>query len=179
MSKPILTSEQLLDQAFGSNNTTTNTEVDQALGNNQQKPSKAIGVNISVITPTKQQVEDTTLFLGSAFSIDVGFLEPYQYDKGLPPQNGDSLKSQIFHLSIQRQHEEYSLMKHIADRLIENGVREYTVNWDEVDAERFPFTVRTWGKSGMTWHFINRKIARAGGEKLAADKVATMLEQLL
>ena len=177
MSKLILTSEQLLDQAFG--NTSTGTEVQQALGANSQKQSKALGVNVSVISLTKQQAEDATLFLGSAFSIDVGFLEPYQYDKGLPPQNGDSLKAQIFHLSVQRQHEEYSLMKHIAEELLENGVREYTVDWDSLDATKYPFTVRTWKNSSMTWHFINRKIARAGGEKLAADKVADVLERLL
>ena len=174
MSKPILTSEQLLDQAFG--NTSTGTEVNQALGNNQQKASKALGVNVSVITQTKQ---DSSLFLGSAFSIDVGFLEPYQYDKGLPQLNGDSLKAQIFHLSVQRQHEEYSLMLHIAKDMIEKNVREYTIEWDEVDATKYPFTVRTWKNSSMTWHFINRKIARPNGEKLTASAVADVLAQLL
>ena len=170
-----LTSEQLLDQAFG-NNTSPSGEVQQALGNNQQKASKALGVNISVITQTKQ---DTSLFLGSAFSIDVGFLEPYQYDKGLPQQNGETLKAQIFHLSIQRQHEEYSLMKAVADEMLVSGKREHTLNWDEVDATKFPFTVRTWKNSGMTWHFVNRKISRPSGEKLTADKVADVLSQLL
>lgn len=170
-----LTSEQLLDQAFG-NNTSPSSEVQQALGNNQQKASKALGVNISVITQTKQ---DTSLFLGSAFSIDIGFLEPYQYDKGLPQQNGDSLKAQIFHLSVQRQHEEFSLMKSIADSMLANGVREYTVDWDSLDATKFPFTVRTWKNSGMTWHFVNRKISRPSGEKLTADKVDDVLSQLL
>ena len=135
-----------------------------------------MGVNVSVITQTKQ---DTSLFLGSAFSIDVGFLEPYQYDKGLPQQNGETLKAQIFHLSIQRQHEEYSLMKAVADEMLVSGKREHTLNWDEVDATKFPFTVRTWKNSGMTWHFVNRKISRPSGEKLTADKVADVLAQLL
>ena len=174
MSQPILTSEQLLEQALG--NTSTSAEVNQALGNNQQKPSKALGVNISVITPTKQ---DSSLFLGSAFSIDVGFLEPYQYEKGLPQQSGDSLKAQIFHLSIQRQHEEFSLMKEIADSMLANGVREHTVNWNELDSAKYPFTIRTWKESGMTWHFVNRKIARPTGEKLSSDKVADVLSQIL
>ena len=174
MSNPILTSEQLLEQALG--NTSTSAEVNQALGNNQQKPSKALGVNISVITPTKQ---DSSLFLGSAFSIDVGFLEPYQYEKGLPQQSGDSLKAQIFHLSIQRQHEEFSLMKSIADSMLANGVREHTVVWNELDSAKYPFTIRTWKDSGMTWHFVNRKLARPTGEKLSSDKVADVLSQIL
>ena len=135
-----------------------------------------MGVNVSVITQTKQ---DTSLFLGSVFSIDIGFVEPYQYDKGLPQQNGDSLKSQIFQLSVQRQHEEFSLMKSIADSMLAVGVREYTVDWDSLDATKFPFTVRTWKNSGMTWHFVNRKISRPSGEKLTADKVADVLSQLL
>ena len=169
-----LTTEQLLEQALG--NTSPSNEVNQALSNNQSRTSKALGVNVSVITQTKQ---DATLFLGSAFSIDVGFLEPYQYEKGLPQQNGDSLKSQIFHLSVQRQHEEYSLMKAIAEDLLASGEREYTVNWSELNAERFPFTVATWKNSGMTWHFINRKVSRPNGEKLTADKVVDVLAQLL
>ena len=171
-----LTTEQLLTQALGNNNTSPSNEVQQALSSNNQKQSKAVGINVSVITQTKQ---DSSLFLGSAFSIDVGFLEPYQYDKGLPQQNGETLKSQIFHLSVQRQHEEYSLMRSIAEDLLASGEREYTVNWDAVNAERFPFTVATWKNSGMTWHFINRKIARPNGEKLTADKVANVLAQLL
>ena len=170
-----LTTEQLLDQAFG-NNTSPSGEVNQALGSNNQKASKAIGVQVSVINPTKQ---DSSLFLGSAFSIDIGFLEPYQFTKGLPQQNGESLKAQIFHLSIQRQHEEYSLMKSIADSMLADGVREYTVDWDSLDANKYPFTVRTWKSSGMTWHFTNRKISRPSGEKLTADKVADVLSQLL
>ena len=178
MSNIPLTTEQLLDKAFGSN-TNAGTEVQQALGANNQKPTKAIGVNISVITQTKQQEEGSTLFLGSAFSIDVGFIEPYQFDKGLPQQNGDSIKAQIFHLSIQRQHEEFSLMKSIADSMLANSVREYTINWDEVDAEKYPFTVRTWKGSGMTWHFVNRKLSRPSGEKLTSSKVVEVLAQLL
>ena len=170
-----LTTEQLLDQAFG-NNTSPSGEVQQALGANNQKASKAIGVQVSVINQTKQ---DTSLFLGSAFSIDIGFLEPYQFPKGLPPQNGETLKAQIFHLSIQRQHEEFSLMKSIADSMLADGVREYTVDWDSLDATKYPFTVRTWKSSGMTWHFTNRKISRPSGEKLTADKVADVLSQLL
>ena len=169
-----LTTEQLLAQALGS--TSTNTEVQQALPNNTPKQTKAIGVNISIITQTKQ---DATLFLGSAFSIDIGFLEPYQYEKGLPQQNGDSLKAQIFHLSIQRQHEEFALMQSIAQGMLERGERERTLEWDKVDAGKFPFTVATWKNSGMVWHFVNRKIARQAGEKLAADKVADVLSQLL
>ena len=169
-----LTTEQLLAQALG--NTSSSNEVNQALANNQQKTSKALGVNVSVITQTKQ---DRSLFLGSAFSIDVGFLEPYQYDKGLPQQNGETLKSQIFHLSIQRQHEEYSLMLSIANDMLERNDREHTVNWDEVDADKFPFTVATWKGSGMTWHFVNRKVAKPSGEKLTADKVSNILTQLL
>ena len=168
-----LTTEQLLEQALGS--TSTNTEVQQALPNNTPKPSKAIGVNISIITQTKQ---DATLFLGSAFSIDVGFLEPYQYEKGLPQQNSETLKAQIFHLSIQRQHEEFALMQSVAQDMLERGERERTLEWDKVDAGKFPFTVATWKNSGMVWHFVNRKIAKQAGEKLAADKVADVLAQL-
>ena len=171
-----LTTEQLLAQALDGNNTNTNTEVQQALGNNSQKQSKAMGVNISIITQTKL---DSSLFLGSAFSIDVGFLEPYQYGKGLPQQNGETLKSQIFHLSVQRQHEEYSLMRSIANDMIERGEREYTVNWDELIASNYPFTVATWKNSGMTWHYTNRNVARPSGEKLTADRVADVLAQLL
>ena len=170
-----LTTEQLLAQALG--NTSSSNEVNQALGNNQQKTSKAIGVTISVITQTKH---DSSLFLGSAFSIDVGFLEPYRMDKGLPQQNGEtSLKSQIFHLSVQRQHEEYGLMKAVANDMIARNDREHTINWGEVDAERYPLTVATWKNSGMTWHFVNRKIAKPSGEKLTADKVADVLAKLL
>lgn len=174
---PTLTTEQLLEQALG--NTDTNAEVEQASGNNNQKPSsnsKALGINISVINQTKQ---DPSLFLGSAFSIDVGFLEPYQYEKGLPQQNGDSLKAQIFHLSIQRQHEEYSLMKAIADEMLENSTREFTIDWDKLDAEKYPFAIRTWGKSGMTWHFVNRKLARRTGDKLDSTKVNEVLAEIL
>ena len=168
-----LTTEQLLEQALGN----TSTEVEQAGANNNQKASsKALGVNISVITQTKQ---DATLFLGSAFSIDVGFLEPYQYSKGLPQQNGESLKAQIFHLSIQRQHEEFSLMKSIADNMIEKNIREYTISWGEVDTSQYPFTVATWKNSGMTWHFVNRKVSKPSGERLTADKVVDVLAQLL
>ena len=177
MSKP-LTAEQLLDQAFGSN-TNAGTEVQQALGSNNQKASRALGVEVSVISLTKTQAEDAPLFLGSAFRNDVNFFEPYQFDKGIPKQNGDSLKAQIFHLSIQRQHEEFTLMKSIADSMLAKGVREYTVDWSEVDAEKYPFTVRTWKGSGMTWHFINRKLSRPSGEKLTSDKVETILSQIL
>ena len=70
-------------------------------------------------------------------------------------------------------------MKHIAEELLENGVREYTVDWGALDATKFPFTLRTWKDSGMTWHFVNRKISRPNGEKLTADKVADVLAQLL
>ena len=177
MSKPILTSEQLLNQALG--NTSTNTEVNQALGANTPKQSKALGVEVSVISLTKQQAEDATLFLGSAFRNDVNFFEPYQYDKGLPQQNGETLKAQIFHLSIQRQHEEFSLMKAIADSMLANGVREHTVDWNELDSAKYPFTLRTWKESGMTWHLVNRKLARPTGEKLAADKVDDVLSKIL
>ena len=171
-----LTTEQLLAQALGANNTSPSGEVQQALSSNNQKTSKILGVNIAVITVTKQ---DTSLFLGSAFSIDVGLLEPYQYDKGLPQQSGDSMKAKIFHLSVQRQHEEFSLMKTIAHVMMERNDRELTVDWSEVDSEKYPFTVATWGKSGMTWHFTNRKVSRPSGEKLTADKVADVLSQLL
>ena len=174
MSINTLTTEQLLAQALG--NTSSSNEVQQALGNNQQKTSKALGINISVITQTKH---DSSLFLGSAFSIDIGFLEPYQYDRGLPQQNSESLKSQIYVLSIQRQHEEFSLMKAIAEDMIVEGKREHTINWDEVDADKFPFTVGTWKNSGMTWHFINRKTPKPSGEKLSSAKVADVLSQLL
>ena len=170
-----LTTEQLLNQALG-NNTSTSNEVQQALDNNQQKSSKAIGVAVSVVTLTKQ---DSSLFLGSAFSIDVGFLEPYNYSKGLPQQNGETLKSQIFHLSIQRQHEEFALMKSIAESMIAKGEREFTVNWGEVDSEKYPFTTAIWKSSGMTWHFVNRKMNRPSGEKLSAERVADVLAQLL
>lgn len=169
-----LTTEQLLAQALG--NTSTNTEVNQALPNNNQKPSKAMGVNVSIITVTKQ---DANLFLGSAFSIDVGFLEPYQYDKGLPQQNGESLKAQIYHLSVQRQWEEFSLMKAIANNMMERNERERTIKWDEIDAREYPFTTSTWKNSGMTWHFVNRKVARPAVGFLTADKVTDILGQLL
>ena len=171
-----LTTEQLLAQALGANNTSSSNEVGQALANSNQKTSKIIGVNISVITVTKQ---DNSLFLGSAFSIDVGLLEPYQYDRGLPTQSGDSLKAQIFHLSVQRQHEEYLLMRTIAHVMMERNDRELTVDWSEVDAEKYPFTVATWKNSGMTWHFTNRKIPKPNGEKLTAERVADVLSQIL
>ena len=170
---PTLTTEELLGQAFGTSN---NEEVQQATGNANQKVSKAIGVNISVITPTKQ---DSSLFLGSAFSIDIGFLEPYNYAKGLPQQNGESLKAKVFHLSVQRQHEEFSLMKSIADDMLASGKREFTLNWEDVDSSKFPFTIATWGKSGLNWHFVNRSIAKQSGEKLSSDKVVDVLAQLL
>ena len=173
---PTLTTEELLGQAFGNDNSE---EVQQAMGNANPKTSKATGVNISVVTLTKQQVEESTLFLGSAFSIDIGFLEPYNYAKGLPPQNGESLKAQVFNLSIQRQHEEYGLMKQIADAMLVRGERELTLNWDEVDANKYPFTTATWKNSGLTWHFTNRNVAKKGGEKLTAEKVADVLAQLL
>lgn len=177
MSNNTLTSEQLLNQAFGiDTNTIPNTEVQQALGNNNQKSSKAIGVKVSVVTVTKQ---DSSLFIGSAFSIDVGFLEPYQYDKGLPQQNGESLKSQIFYLSVQRQHEEFSLMKAVAEEMLAKGEREKTLVWSELDAEKYPFTYATWRNSTMTWHFINTKVARPSGDKLSADKVTDILAQIL
>lgn len=170
---PTLTTEQLLEQALG--NTDTNAEVEQASGNSK-KPSKALGINISVINQTKK---DKTLFLGSAFSIDVGFLEPYKYSEGLPKQNGDSLKAQIFHLSVQRQHEEYSLMRAIADEMLANGTRELTIDWDKLDSSKYPFTIRTWGKSGMVWHFTNRKLAKPAGDKLDSTKVEEVLNDIL
>lgn len=170
---PTLTTEQLLEQALGNND--TNAEVEQASGNNK-KPSKAIGVNVSAINPTKQ---DKTLFLGSAFSIDIGFLEPYKYNEGLPQQNGDSDKARIFHLSVQRQHEEFSLMKDIADNMLANDIREHTIDWDKLDSSKYPFTIRTWGKSGMTWHFTNRKLAKPAGDKLDSTKVDEILSDIL
>ena len=176
---PTLTTEELLGQAFGTSNTEEVQQAQQATGNANQKVSKAIGINISVVTLTKQQVEESTLFLGSAFSIDVGFLEPFNYSKGLPQQNGESLKAQVFHLSIQRQHEEFSLMKQIADAMLVRGERELTVNWAEVDKTKYPFTVATWSKSNMTWHFTNRNVAKKGGEKLSSTAVADVLSQLL
>lgn len=170
---PTLTTEQLLEQALG--NTDTNAEVEQASGNSK-KPSKALGINISVINQTKK---DKTLFLGSAFSIDVGFLEPYKYSEGLPQQNGDSDKAQIFHLSVQRQHEEFSLMKDIADNMLANDIREHTIDWDKLDSSKYPFTIRTWGKSGMVWHFTNRKLAKPAGDKLDSTKVEEVLNDIL
>ena len=169
-----LTTEQLLEQALGN----TSTELEQAMPNNQKqsKESKAMGINVSVITQTKQ---DATLFLGSAFSIDIGFLKPYQYEKGLPQQNGDTMKAQLFYLSIQRQHEEYALMEYIANTMLEKNIREHTLNWSEVDAEKYPIALATWKNSGMTWHFVNRKLARPSGEKLNANQVNTILAQLL
>ena len=173
---PTLTTEQLLEQALGSD---IDTEVEQASGNgNNQKPasSKATGINVAVINQTKQ---DASLFIGSAFSIDIGFLEPYQYEKGLPQQNGESIKAQIFHLSIQRQHEEYSLMRAIADEMLAKSIREHTIEWDDIDAEKYPFTVKTWAKSGMVWHFTNRKLGKKTGEKLTADRVEEVLAEIL
>ena len=171
----VLTSQQILDQAFGSNNI-PQAEVNQALGANSPKPSKAIGVQVSVITVTR---DDPSLYLGSAFNIDVGFLEPMNYEKGLPTQNGDSLKSQIFSLSVQRQHEEFALMKQIADEMLVAGKREFTLNLSELDTEKYPFTYAMWKDTGMAWHFINRKVAKPSGERLTADKVADVLAQLL
>ena len=172
---PTLTTEQLLEQAFSP----AEDELEQASGKpNDQKPasSKATGINVAVINQTKQ---DASLFIGSAFSIDIGFLEPYQFEKGLPQQNGDSLKAQIFHLSIQRQHEEFALMRAIADEMLSKEIREHTLNWDELDASKYPFTLRTWKNSGMVWHFTNRKLGKKTGEKLTADKVAEVLADLL
>ena len=174
---PTLTTEQLLEQAFSP----AADELEQATGNgnnNNPKPasSKAIGINVAVINQTKQ---DATLFIGSAFSIDIGFLEPYQFEKGLPQQNGESLKAQIFHLSIQRQHEEYTLMRAIADKMLEQNIREHTIDWNELDSSKYPFTLRTWKESGMTWHFTNRKLGRKTGEKLDSAKVADVLAELL
>ena len=169
-----LTTEQLLNQAFG--NTSTNTEVQQVIHSNNQKQSKVLGVTISVITPTKQ---DFQLYLSSAFSIDIGFLEPYQYDKGLPQQNGETLKAQIFHLSVQRQHEEFALMKSIADKMLKENIRELTLKWEDVDNSQYPFTLATWKNSAMNWHFVNRKLAKPTGEKLTADKVTDVLSQIL
>ena len=176
---PTLNTEELLGQAFGTSNSEEVQQAQQAAGNANQKVSKAVGVNISVVSLTKQQVEGSTLFLGSAFSIDVGFLEPYNYAKGLPPQNGESLKSQVFHLSIQRQHEEFSLMKQIADDMLASGKRELTLKWEEVDAKLYPFTTATWKNSGLNWHFVNRNVAKPGGEKLSSAAVADVLAQLL
>ena len=172
---PTLTTEQLLEQAFSP----AADELEQASGKpNDQKPasSKAIGINVAVINQTKQ---DASLFIGSAFSIDIGFLEPYMFEKGLPQQNGETLKAQIFHLSIQRQHEEFTLMKAIADGMLSNDTREHTIDWNDIDAEKYPFTIRTWKNSGMTWHFTNRKLGKKTGEKLTADKVAEVLADLL
>ena len=174
---PTLTTEQLLEQAFSP----ADDELEQATGNgnnNNPKPasSKAIGINVAVINQTKQ---DASLFIGSAFSIDIGFLEPYQFEKGLPQQNGESLKAQIFHLSIQRQHEEYTLMKSIADKMLVQNIREHTIEWDGIDAEKYPFTIRTWKASGMTWHFTNRKLGKKTGEKLDSAKVAEVLAEIL
>ena len=172
---PTLTTEQLLEQAFSP----AADELEQASGKpNDQKPasSKATGINVAVINQTKQ---DASLFIGSAFSIDIGFLEPYQFEKGLPQQNGESLKAQIFHLSIQRQHEEFALMRAIADEMLSKEIREHTLNWDELDASKYPFTLRTWKNSGMVWHFTNRKLGKKTGEKLTADKVAEVLADLL
>ena len=174
---PTLTTEQLLEQAFSP----ADDELEQATGNgnnNNPKPasSKAIGINVAVINQTKQ---DASLFIGSAFSIDIGFLEPYQFEKGLPQQNGESLKAQIFHLSIQRQHEEYTLMKSIADKMLVQNIREHTIEWDGIDAEKYPFTIRTWKNSGMTWHFTNRKLGKKTGEKLDSAKVAEVLAEIL
>ena len=171
-----LTTEQLLAQALGANNTSPSGEVQQALSSNNQKTSKIIGVNVAIVTVTKQ---DSSLFLGSTFSIDVGLLEPYQYERGLPQQSGESLKAQIFHLSVQRQHEEFSLMKTIAHVMMERNDRELTVDWSEIDSEKYPFTVATWKDSGMTWHFTNRKLPRPSGEKLTASDVRSTLAQLL
>ena len=176
---PTLTTEELLGQAFAADNS-EEVEQAQAMGNaNNQKASKAVGINISVVTLTKQQADSSTLFLGSAFSVDIGFLEPFNYSKGLPTQNGESLKAQVFHLSVQRQHEEYSLMRSIADAMLAKGQREFTLNWESVDADKYPFTIATWKNTGLNWHFVNRSIAKQNGEKLSSDKVADVLAQLL
>ena len=171
-----LTSQQILDQAFGTNNTVPQAEVNQALGANTQKPSKAIGVTVSVITPTR---DDPALYLGSAFSTDVGLLEPMNYEKGLPKQSSDTLKSQVFHMSVQRRFEEYALMREIADDMLSTRKAEFRLNWSELDANKYPFTVALWANSGMVWHFVNRKVAKEGGEKISADKVADVLAQIL
>ena len=173
---PTLTTEELLGQAFDADNNNAVEQAQQAMGNSNPKTSKAIGINVSVVSLTKQ---DSSLFLGSAFSIDVGFLEPFNYSKGLPAQNGESLKAQVFSLSVQRQHEEFSLMKSIADNMIAKGIREHTLDWSTIDAERFPFTVATWKSSGLNWHFVNRNVAKKNGEKLSADSVVSVLSQLL
>ena len=70
-------------------------------------------------------------------------------------------------------------MKAVAEDLLASGERERTLDWNELNAEKYPFTARTWKGSGMTWHFVNRKISRPTGEKLAADKVADVLSQIL
>ena len=70
-------------------------------------------------------------------------------------------------------------MKQIADAMIASGSREITINWAEVDAEKYPFTTATWKNSGLTWHFTNRNVAKKGGEKLSSTAVADVLSQLL
>ena len=70
-------------------------------------------------------------------------------------------------------------MREIADEMLTSHKGEFTLEWDKLDAEKYPFTVALWAKSGMVWHFVNRKVAKPGGDKITADKVSEVLAEIL
>ena len=71
-------------------------------------------------------------------------------------------------------------MRKIADEMLASQKAEFRLNWNELDAEKYPFTVALWANSGMVWHFLNRKVEKEkAGRGITADKVSEVLAELL
>lgn len=169
----IKSSTPSLDALFNNSGNTVK-EIAQVTGS-KDKESKVMGVSVGIVTLVPN-VPGT--FLGSAFRNDIGFLKPLNYDKGLPElKQNPSVEAQIYHLSVQRQHEEYRFFETVGNQLLESGEKEITIKAEDIDSEQFPFMAKLWGNTGIAFYFHNNTIKSAGVE-LSSEDVNTALNKL-
>ncbi len=155
-------------------NTATVKEVAQVTGS-KDKESKVMGVSVGIVTLVPN-VPGT--FLGSAFRNDVGFLKPLGYDKGLPEVKANaSTEAQIYHLSVQRQFEEYRFFEDVANELLASDEKEAIIEAKDINAQNYPFMAKLWGESGMSFYFHNNTVKNVGVE-LSSEDVNAALDKL-
>lgn len=169
MAKTTSTLDSLL-----SGNTSSVKEVAQVTGKDKES-SKLFGVSVGIVNTIPNMPGS---FLGSAFRNDIGFLKPMNYDKGLPEmKENPSVEAQIYHLSVQRQFEEYKFFESIGNQLLASEQKDITIHAKDIDMEEFPFMVKLWGETGVSFYFHNNTL-KSKGVELGAEDVNKALTKL-
>ena len=161
--------------ALLSGNTSSVKEVKEVTGKDS-KESKTFGVSVGIVSLIPGM---PNAFLGSAFRNDINFLKPMNYDKGLPElKSGASPEAQIFHLSIQRQFEEFKFFEAMGNELIGTGTKDLLVKADDIDPEKYPFMYKLWGNVPNLGFYFHNNTLRNAGTELSAEDVNEALTKL-